>query len=80
MYGISSIVVFVAYFPTIRDLWKGKPSANIHSYLLWSGAALVSLLYASLVLKDLLFSLSVGAQLLVCLIVVVLSLRIKRKR
>lgn len=51
-YGVTGIVGIAAYWPTIRDLWRGKPSANILSYFIWMATNGITWLYGVLVLKD----------------------------
>jgi hypothetical protein len=79
-YSIGGIVTFAGFFPTIKDLWKGKPSANLHTYVIWSLTTFFASLYAIFVVKDLVFSLVVNLQLVACLIVLILRLRLKLKR
>ncbi len=33
-YGGTGIIGVVAYWPTIKDLWRGRPSANVLSYFI----------------------------------------------
>lgn len=79
-YGAGGIVTFVGFFPTIRDLWRRKPSANVSTYVVWSITTFLTLLYAMLIVKDLLFSFVIGLQLAACAVVLVLRLRLPRKR
>ena len=43
-YGAGGIITFVGFFPTVRDLWKGKPSANVSTYVVWSTTTFLTLL------------------------------------
>jgi len=36
IYGIGGIITFTGFIPTMIDLWKKKPSANIITYIVWS--------------------------------------------
>lgn len=76
-YGAGGVVTFVGFFPTIRDLWKGKPSANVSTYVVWSITTFLTLLYAMLIVQDLLFSFVIGLQLAACGGVLVLRVRLK---
>ncbi len=78
-YSIGGIVTFAGFFPTMKDLWKGKPSANVHTYVIWSLTTFFTSLYAIFVVKDLVFSLVINLQLVACLIVLILRLRLKLK-
>jgi len=78
LYSIGGIVTFSGFFPTIKDLWKGKPSANVHTYAIWTVTTFFASLYAIFVVKDLVFSLVINLQLVACLIVLILRLRLKK--
>jgi len=80
LYSIGGIASFVGFFPTMKDLWKGKPSANVHTYFIWALTAFVTSLYAIFVVKDLVFSLVINLQLAACIIVLLLRLRLKLKK
>ena len=73
-------MTFAGFFPTMKDLWKGKPSANIHTYVIWSLTTFFTSLYAIFVVKDLVFSLVINLQLAACIIVLILRLRLKTKK
>ncbi|UMX48006.1 MAG: hypothetical protein L7H18_00470 [Candidatus Nealsonbacteria bacterium DGGOD1a] len=51
-YGSTGIVGVAAYWPTIKDLWRGKPSANVSSYFIWVATNGITWLYGLLILKD----------------------------
>ena len=51
-YASVGVIYFIAYLPTIRDLYNKKPSANILSYVLWTGATGIALLYSIFILPD----------------------------
>ncbi len=77
LYGLGGIITFVGYFPTIKDLWNKKASANIHTYLIWTITMFITSLYGFFVIKDLMFILVVNLQFLSCAFILALSLRIK---
>lgn len=64
----------------MKDLWKGKPSANVNTYVIWSLTTFIASLYAMFVVKDLIFSLVINLQLAACLIVLILRLKLKFKK
>ena len=76
-YGASGIIGVVAYWPTIRDLFHGKPSANIPSYALWTASCGVGFLYSLIILPDLLFQIVSGLGFGSCALVLILSIRLK---
>lgn len=77
LYSIAGIVGFTAFFPTIADLLKGNPSANIKTYLIWSIITVFAFLYGVFVLKNLMFNLVIGSQLVGYMTVLTLRLRLK---
>lgn len=80
-YGGVGIIGIVAYWPTIKDLYyHKKASANIASYMLWTGTASISFLYSLFILQDLLLRIVVGVNFGVCLIVLLLSIHLKNGR
>jgi len=80
-YGGVGIVAFIAYFPTIRDLYHHKKaSANISSYILWTVTGGTSFLYSLFVLQDLLFRFVSGLSFIACMIVLILSVKLKYER
>ena len=78
LYGASGIVTFVGFFPTIRDLWRRKKSANASTYWIWTMTTLLTSLYAIFVLRDLVFSVVISFQLAACAIVLILRLRLRK--
>ena len=76
LFALSSTVSFVAYFPTIVDLARGKPSANVWSYVLWGSTSLTASFYSHLVLHDTLAILSADSQTLACLTILALRARL----
>ena len=77
IYGVCGIVTFVGFIPTMTDLWNKKPSANIPTYITWTTTMFFTTLYAVFINKDLVFIGVAGAQLLACLIVLILRIRLK---
>ena len=59
-YGGTIIIDVIAYWPTIKDLYNKKPSANIASYVLWSAANGIAFAYSVFILPDLLFRIVSG--------------------
>jgi len=79
-YAATGVIGLVGYWPTIKDLYHhNKPSANISSYLLWSSTGGISFLYAIFILQDLLLRIVSGMNFTACLIVLILSIRLKKK-
>jgi len=77
VYGLGGIITFIGYFPTIKDLWNKKASANVHTYLIWTITMFITSLYGFFVIKDLVFILVVNLQFLSCAFILALSLRLK---
>lgn len=77
IYGICGIVTFAGFIPTMIDLWKKKPSANIPTYITWTTTMFFTTLYAVFINKDLVFIGVASAQLFACFIVLVLRIRLK---
>ncbi len=65
-------------FGTIRDLWKRRPGTHVETCLIWTTITLLTLLYAILVVRDLVFSIILAFQLAACLIVLILRLRLPK--
>lgn len=80
LYAGTGVIAIIGYIPTIKDLLRGKESANIHSYTVWTFASSISFLYALLVISDLLLEIIVGLNLVFCAIILILSLRIKNSK
>ena len=78
LYAGSGIVTFAGFFPTIRDLWNKKPSANALTYFTWATTTLLTGLYAMFVVRDLVFSIVISLQLLACVIILALRLRLPK--
>lgn len=69
LYGVSGVITFIGFIPTIKDLIKKKPSANLATYLVWTSTTLISSLYAVFIVKDLMFVTVINLQLLACFII-----------
>ncbi len=76
-YALAGTIAIVGYLPTIKDLYQKKPSANINSYILWTFCGGIGLLYATVVISDLLLEIVTGLGFLSCAIILVLALRLK---
>lgn len=48
----TTTIDIVAYIPLIKDLIKGKPSGNLHTWLLWTLSGLGGFVYIWVVVKD----------------------------
>ncbi len=79
LYWIAWIITFVWYFPTIRDLLKWKPSANLSTYGMRTGTMIVTFLYAMLVNGDIMFIIVVWLQMIACIVILILRLRLEKK-
>jgi hypothetical protein len=80
-YGGVGIIAFIAYFPTIKDIYYNKKAcANISSYVLWTVTGCISFLYSLFILPDLLFRFVTGLNLIACMIVLILSIKLKNDR
>ncbi len=80
LYSIGWIITFLGFFPTMKDLRQEKPSANISTYLIRTTTTLLTSLYWIFVLKDLVFIIVINLQLLACLLVLILRIRLKVKK
>jgi hypothetical protein len=76
-YGATGIVGIAAYWPTIKDLWRGKPSANVLSYFVWVATNFITWLYGLLILKDIPFIFVSSLYLFANGLTLVMRLRIK---
>jgi len=80
LYGLGGVITFIGYFPTIKDLWNKKASANIHTYMIWTITMFITSLYGFFVIKDLMFILVVNLQFIACAVILILSLRLNNTR
>jgi len=64
------IVSFIAYLPTIKDVYlKQKMSANFYSYLLWTITTFIWTLYVVVFTDDLLLQLVYGISFISCFVI-----------
>lgn len=80
LYAGTGIVATIGYLPTIIDLLKGKESANIPSYIIWTLCSFITVLYAFFVIADLLLEIVTGLNFLSCTLIWILALRVKHKK
>lgn len=78
-YASVGVVSTIAYLPTIRDLYNKKPSANINSYVLWTATTGTAFLYSLFILQDLLFRIVSGLSFGGCVLVLLISINLRRK-
>ena len=78
VYASIGIISAVAYWPTIKDLYHKKPSANITSYQLWTATSAIAVLYGWFILKDLPYKFVSGIGFIACATILILSMRIKK--
>ncbi len=77
-YATVGVVAFIAYCPTIKDLYcHKKASANTISYLLWTATTGITFLYSLFILPDLLFRIVSGINFGAVILVLILRLRLK---
>ena len=76
LYSIGGIATFVGFIPTMKDLWNKKPSANAMTYVVWTTTTFFTSLYGFFVLQNLVFNIVINLQLLACLIVLILRIRL----
>jgi hypothetical protein len=68
----------IAYFPTIKDLLQGIPSANFTTYFLRFLYYLISIFYGVFILFDWLFILVSGLDAGILLFITILIVRVQR--
>jgi hypothetical protein len=78
LYGISGVISLIAYFPTIKDLLAGIPSANFTTYFLRFIYYAISVLYGIFVLSDWLFILVSCLDAGILLFITLLIVRVKK--
>jgi len=79
-YLSTGIIAIIGFWPTIRDLYQKKPSANITTYIVWTFASVVGVLYGLFVLKDLLYRIVSILNLIGCFVILILAIRLKSKK
>jgi len=80
LYSIGGVVTFLWFVPTMKDLWYKKPSANITTYVVWTITTVFTSLYGIFILKNLIFIIVINLQLLACLAVLILRIRLKYQK
>ncbi len=80
VYGAWWVITFLGFIPTMIDLWNKKPSANIMTYIVWTSTTIVTSLYWLFILQNLIFNIVINLQVLACLIILILRLRLKYKK
>ena len=78
-FGATGVIGLFAYWPTIKDLYRKKPSANIMSYVLWTLTSGIGFLYSIFILPDLLLRIIYGLNLGSCATVLILTIGLKKK-
>ena len=79
-YGFVGIIGFIAYLPTIKDLYLHKKrSANTLSYVLWTLSTFIAMLYRFFVLDDFLFRLVSTLNFFACAITLLLVMMLSEK-
>lgn len=78
LYLGGGIIAAIGYMPTIIDLYHKKPSANVNSYILWAGTAVVTFLYCLFVLPDLYFRIVSTISFTACSTVLILAINLQR--
>jgi hypothetical protein len=77
-YASVGVVATIGYIPTIKDLWlRRKMSANISSYVIWTGCSGTAFLYSLFILPDLLFRIVSGLNFGCCALILILSIFLK---
>jgi hypothetical protein len=80
-YGATAIIDTVGYWPTIIDLWRHKkPSANTHTYIMWTITTGIGFLYSLVILPDLLFRIVSGMMFFSNALILALTIRLGRKK
>ena len=78
-YASVGVIGIIAYWPTIKDLYYKKPSANINSYALWTATSGIAFLYSLFILPDLLFRIVSGLNFGACALVLLLSINLRNR-
>ncbi len=79
LYSAGGIITLLGFIPTVKDLWKGKPSANISTYITWTITLSFTMMYGIFVLKDLTFISITILHWLACLAIVILAFKARVK-
>ena len=78
-YASVGVIGIIAYWPTIRDLYRKKPSANINSYILWTATSGIGFLYSLFILSDLLLRIISGLYLGANALVLLLGIKLRQR-
>lgn len=76
-YASVGVIGAIGYWPTMRDLWRKKPSANTTSYIVWSFTTGSAFFYGLFILPDPFFRLVSGMNFFACSTILVLSIRLR---
>lgn len=79
VYASVSAIGIIAYWPTIKDLYRKKPSANINSYILWTVGSGIGFLYSLFILSDLLLKIVSGLYFGANALVLLLSIKLRHR-
>jgi hypothetical protein len=79
-YLSTGIIAVIGFWPTIKDLYHKKHSANITTYILWTFVSVIGVLYGLFILKDLLYIIVSMLNLIGCAIILFLAMRLKHKK
>lgn len=77
-YASVGFLTIVGYLPTIKDLYQRKQSANIMSYVIWTVASSIALLYSLFISSDMLFQFIANINFICSVIVLWLSIKFGR--
>jgi hypothetical protein len=79
-YAGTAILAVIGYWPTIKDLYHKKLSANVNSYIIWTIDTGIVLLYSLFVVTDLLFQIISGFNFACCVLILLMSMNLKKKK
>lgn len=79
VYASVAVIGLIAYWPTIKDLYRKKPSANINSYMMWTVTSGIGFLYTLFILSDLLLRIVSGLYLGANALVLLLSIKLRHR-
>ena len=74
---MGGIITFLGFIPTMNDILKKKPSANITTYIIRTSTTAVTSLYGLFILWDLVFNIVINLQLFACLTILFLRIRLR---
>ncbi|PJA48286.1 MAG: hypothetical protein CO170_03315 [candidate division SR1 bacterium CG_4_9_14_3_um_filter_40_9] len=76
LYSVGGIITFLGFVPTMKDLRHKKPSANTRTYIIRTTTTFFTSLYGIFILKNLVFIIVINLQLLACVMVLALRMRL----